>query len=109
MMSGPYVKKGYTSHTHGNFGSLLKVIYNVLGVPYVNQYDLTASLLQDFFTSTPDLAPYEYVIPDTRVFDTKKAMEAYEKRFKWSEKMRKNKPKMDDEEEQRRKHYEGKN
>jgi YVTN family beta-propeller protein len=109
MMAGPYVKKGYTSHTHGNFGSLLKVIYNVLGVPYVNQYDLTASLLQDFFTSTPDLAPYEYVIPDTRIFETKKAMEAYEKRFKWSEKMRKNKPKMDDEEEQRRKHYEGKN
>ncbi|MFV7869610.1 alkaline phosphatase family protein, partial [Enterococcus faecium] len=49
MMAGPYVKRGYVSHTHANFGSILKTIYNILGVPYVNQYDITASLLQDFF------------------------------------------------------------
>ena len=50
MMAGPYVKRGYVSHTHANFGSVLKTIYNILDVPYVNQFDVTASLLQDFFT-----------------------------------------------------------
>ncbi|CAN5229932.1 hypothetical protein BH20BAC1_BH20BAC1_28900 [soil metagenome] len=36
------------SKTHANFGSILKTIYNILNVDYVNQYDITASLLQDF-------------------------------------------------------------
>ncbi|MBK7439686.1 MAG: hypothetical protein IPI77_23805 [Saprospiraceae bacterium] len=48
MMAGPFVKHGYVSHTHANFGSILKVIYNILGIPYVNQYDASAALLQDF-------------------------------------------------------------
>ena len=33
MMAGPYVKRGHISHTHANFGSILKTIYNILGVP----------------------------------------------------------------------------
>ena len=52
MMAGPYVKKGYVSHTHANFGSVLKTIYNILNVPYVNQFDVTASLLTGFFYSS---------------------------------------------------------
>ncbi len=31
MMAGPYVKRNYVSHTHANFGSILKVVYNILG------------------------------------------------------------------------------
>src|SRR5574343_1420364 len=58
MMAGPYVKKGYLSKTHANFGAILKTIYNISGVPYVNQYDVTSSLLQDFFTDQPDFTPY---------------------------------------------------
>lgn len=53
MMAGPYVKKNYVSNTHANFGSTLKGIYNVLSVPYVNQYDITASLLTDFLRINP--------------------------------------------------------
>jgi len=63
MMAGPYVKRGYVSHTHANFGSILKTIYTILNVPYVNQYDATASLLQDFFTDKPDYRPYSLVFP----------------------------------------------
>ena len=74
MLAGPYVKRGYVSHTHANFGSILKVIYNILGVNYVNQYDATASLLQDFFTDKPDFRPYDAVLPDVRVFDPQQAM-----------------------------------
>ena len=103
MLAGPYVKRGHISHTHANFGSILKVIYNTLGVPYVNQYDATASLLQDFFTDKPDFTPYKMEIPDQRIFDVEKAMDIYKKTFDW--KTAKPSPKMDDPNEQRKEHY----
>ncbi len=103
MMAGPYVKRGHLSHTHANFGSILKVIYNILGVSYVNQYDITASLLQDFFTAKPDVTPYSLVFPDNRIFDPQKAMNRYNKTIDWRK--IKQGPKMDDENEQRTDHY----
>lgn len=83
MMAGPYVKKGYVSNTHANFGSILKVIYNILNIKYVNQYDITASLLQDFFTDKPDYTPYNLQPVDKRVFDAEKAMKRYDKTIDW--------------------------
>ncbi len=83
MMAGPYVKHGYVSHTHANFGSILKTIYNILNVPYVNQFDVTASLLQDFFTPVPDYTPYTLELHDPRVFDAEKAMKKYNKTIDW--------------------------
>jgi DNA-binding beta-propeller fold protein YncE len=83
MMAGPYVKRGYVSHTHANFGSILKTIYNILNVPYVNQFDVTASLLQDFFTPVPDFTPYTFEKHDTRIFDAEKAMKRYNKTIDW--------------------------
>ena len=83
MLAGPYVKHGYVSHTHANFGSILKTIYNILDVPYVNQFDATASLLQDFFTPIPDYTPYTLELHDPRVFDAEKAMSKYKKNIDW--------------------------
>jgi hypothetical protein len=103
MLAGPYVKRGYVSHTHANFGSLMKMIYTLLDAPFVNQYDLTASLLQDFFTDKPDFTPYDLEPSDTRIFDPQKAMDVYHKTFDW-EKIKQG-PKMDDEAEQRREFY----
>ena len=103
IMAGPYVKRGYVSHTHANFGSILKVIYNILGSNYVNQYDATASLLQDFFTSKPDYTPYSLLMPDKRVFDPQKAMNRYNKNIDWRKIMKG--PEMDNEEEIRKEHY----
>ncbi len=103
MMAGPYVKRGYVSHTHGNFGSILKVLYNLLNVPYVNQYDQTASLLSDFFTDKPDFRPYTAVLPDVRIFDPQQAMKPYGKTFNWRAVRQENK--MDDPAEQRADHY----
>ncbi len=101
MMAGPYVKRGYVSHTHANFGSILKTMYNILNVPYVNQFDVTASLLQDFFTSTPDYTPYTLEMIDSRVFDAEKAMKKYNKTIDWR-KIEKG-PDMDDEDVERKK------
>jgi DNA-binding beta-propeller fold protein YncE len=103
MMAGPYVKRNYVSHTHANFGSVLKVIYNILGVKYVNQYDVTASLLQDLFTDKPDFRVYDLVFPDKRVFDPQQAMMKYNRSLDWR-KIQQG-PKMDDEDEQRTDHY----
>ncbi len=103
MMAGPYVKKGYVSHSHANFGAILKTIYNILDVPYVNQYDVTASLLQDFFTNKPDYTPYTLVQSDTRIFDAQKAMKRYNKTVDWR-KIEKG-PDMDDEDNEREEHY----
>ena len=83
MMAGPYVKRGYVSHTHANFGSILKTIYNILNVPYVNQYDVTASLLQDFFTTKPNFTPYTLEQHDPRIFDVNKAMKKYNRTIDW--------------------------
>jgi DNA-binding beta-propeller fold protein YncE len=83
MMAGPYVKRGYVSHTHANFGSILKTIYNILNVPYVNQYDVTATLLQDFFTAKPDFTPYTLEMHDGRIFDVNLAMKKYNRTVDW--------------------------
>src|SRR5579863_6271115 len=104
MMAGPYVKHGYTSHVHANFGSILKTIYTLLDVPYVNQYDATATLLQDFFTDKPDYRPYSLVFPSPEVFDAQLAMKKYNRTIDWR-KIEKG-PGMDDEDDMRRAHYE---
>ena len=103
MMEGPYVKRGFVSHTHANFGSILKTIYNILNVNYVNQFDATASLLQDFFTAIPDYTPYTLELNDSRIFDAEKAMKKYHKTIDWR-KIEKG-PDMDDEEVERAAHY----
>ena len=103
LMAGPYVKKNYISQTHANFGSILKVVYNILGVPYVNHYDITASLLTDFFTNTPDFTPYNFEFPSQEVFDWDKAMKKYNQTIDWRK--IKQGPKMDNEDEQRKEHY----
>jgi hypothetical protein len=107
MMAGPYVKRNYVSHTHANFGSIIKTIYNILGVPYVNQYDATASNLDDFFTSKPDFSNYNLELSDKRVFDPAKAMKRYKRDIDWKKIMKG--PEMDDEDELREKHNKGEN
>lgn len=106
LMAGPYVKKGYVSHTHANFGSILKTIYNILNVPYVNQFDVTASLLQDFFTPQPDYTPYTLEKHDGRIFDAEKAMKKYNKTIDWR-KIEQG-PELDNEDEERKVLYRNK-
>ena len=107
MMAGPYVKRNYVSHTHANFGSILKTIYNILAVPYVNQYDVTASSLADFFTNKPDYSTYDLELSDKRIFDPSKAMKRYKRDIDWKKIMKG--PEMDDEDDLRQKHYKDSN
>jgi YVTN family beta-propeller protein len=102
MMAGPWIKRGYISHTHANFGAVMKTMYHILDLPPVNQFDAAANLLSDFFTDQPDYTPYEALPVDRRVFDPSVAMKKFGKGFDWR-KVKGGEP-MDDEDDQRQSH-----
>ncbi len=83
MVIGPNVKKGRVCKTHASFGSILKTIELILGIPYLNQFDATASDLSDCFTSETDPAPYRAIPPDPRIFNPQKALDTYKAEFAW--------------------------
>ncbi len=85
FMAGPYVKRGYVSHTHANFGSIIKTMYTLMGIKPVNHYDLTATTLTDFFTTKPDYTPYLLEKSDVRIFDPEVAIKKYDRTIPWRE------------------------
>jgi YVTN family beta-propeller protein len=102
MMISPWVKKGYVSHTHANFGAILKTIYHILDMPPLNQFDAAASLLQDFFINTPDFKPYIVEMVDQSIFDPQKALDPYDVNFRWDS--LKESPEIDNEDDFRKSH-----
>lgn len=83
MMISPWVKKDYVSHGHFSFGSIFKTFWNILGIPYLNQYDAGATDLNDFFTDTPDLTPYQALDINHDIFDPQKALDPFDEKFDW--------------------------
>lgn len=83
MLISPWVKRNYVSHVHYSFGSLFKTYWNILGLPYLNQYDAGANDLSDFFTNTPDYTPYFARNIDPRIFNPQKALDPFDETFDW--------------------------
>ena len=83
MVISPYSKKNYVSHVHYSFGSIFKTFWNVLGIPYLNQFDAGANDLADFFTEKPDLTPYNALDIDRKIFDPQKALTPLDEKFDW--------------------------
>ncbi len=83
LLASPWVKRDYASHGHYSFGSIFKTFWNILGLPYLNQYDAGATDLADFFTATPDFEPYSALAADPRVFDPQKALDPFDENFDW--------------------------
>jgi DNA-binding beta-propeller fold protein YncE len=83
MLIGPYVKRGFVSHDLADFGSVMRLIFTVLGLPPLNQFDAAAALPLDMFTSTPDATPYVAVPVDKRLFDPDVAFKPFDRRFNW--------------------------
>ena len=83
MVISPYVKRNNVSHVHYSFGSIFKTFWNVLGIPYLNQYDAGASDFADFFTDKPDFRPYNALNVDKRIFDPQKALTPLNEKFDW--------------------------
>lgn len=83
MAFSPYIKKDYVGHQHYSFGSIFKTFWHVLGIPYLNQYDATASDMRDMFTDQPDFTPYNAVAIDPALFDPQKALDPFDEKFDW--------------------------
>lgn len=83
MLVSPWVKRDYLSHAHYSFGSIFKTFWNILGMPYLNQYDAGATDLADFFTTTPNYQPYLALPADPRVFEAQKALDPFDEDFDW--------------------------
>lgn len=84
MVISPYAKKDYVSHKHTSFGSIFKTFWHILGIPYLNQYDATATDLSDCFTNEADFSPYNARAIDKRLFDPQVAYDPMDKEFDWS-------------------------
>lgn len=83
MVISPWARKNHVSHTHTSFGSIFKTFWNILGVPYLNQYDAGASDFSDFFTNQPDFTPYSALPEDPRVLDPQKLLTPFDAKFDW--------------------------
>jgi YVTN family beta-propeller protein len=84
MVISPWARKNYISKFHYSFGSISKTFWNILGIPYLNQYDAAATDLSDMFTGTPDNTPYNALPPDLRIFDPQKALTPFDEKFDWN-------------------------
>jgi len=85
MVISPYVKRNSASHTHYSFGSIFKTFWNILGLPYLNQYDAGANDLAEMFTEKPDFSPYIALPVDIRIFDPQKALDPFDEKFDWKQ------------------------
>jgi len=83
MVVSPWAKRGYVGKTHYSFGSIFKTFWNVMGLPYLNQYDAGATDLADLFADSPDPTPYNAVPVDPRIFDPQKALDPFDEDFDW--------------------------
>jgi YVTN family beta-propeller protein len=54
----PYTRRKFVDHTNGNQTGMVKTIELILGLPPLNQMDLSASPLHNCFRDEPDLTPY---------------------------------------------------
>jgi YVTN family beta-propeller protein len=57
----PFTKRKFVDHTAYNQTGMVKSIELILGLPPMNQLDLSATPMRNCFTAEPDLTPYECV------------------------------------------------
>jgi len=88
MVISPWAKRGYVSHRHTTILSMHRTLYQIFGLPPLNQFDALANDFSDVFTSTPDFRPYTAVPVDRRIFDPEKAKDPKDPDYGQARKMR---------------------
>jgi YVTN family beta-propeller protein len=61
LVISPYTRRGFVDHTNYNQTGMVKTIELILGLPPMNQLDLSATPLRRCFQERPDLRPYVYL------------------------------------------------
>ncbi|MGB3779773.1 MAG: hypothetical protein WA960_15535 [Tunicatimonas sp.] len=97
MVYSPYAKRDHVGHQHYSFGSIFKTFWNILGIPYLNQYDAGATDLADLFTAMPADSVYRAHAVDPRIFNPQKALDPFDENFDWRAVM--TSPQLDDPED----------
>jgi YVTN family beta-propeller protein len=58
----PYTKRGAVDSTNYNQTSMVRTIELILGLPPMNQFDLSATPMASCFTDKPDFTPYDVAL-----------------------------------------------
>ncbi len=58
LVISPYTRRGFVDHTSYNQTGMVKTIELILGLPPMNQLDLSATAMRACFQEKPDLRPY---------------------------------------------------
>jgi YVTN family beta-propeller protein len=58
LVISPYTRRQYVDHTNYNQTGMVKTIELILGLPPMNQFDLSATPMRACFQDDPDLTPY---------------------------------------------------
>jgi hypothetical protein len=61
LVISPYTKRGEVVSSYYSQISMVRTIENILGLPPMNQLDLSAEPMSDCFTDKPDFTPYQAV------------------------------------------------
>ena len=69
LIVSPYTKRKFVDSTNYNQTSMVKTIELILGLPPMNQLDLSATPMRNSFQAKPDLTPFT-CLPNTIPLDT---------------------------------------
>jgi YVTN family beta-propeller protein len=61
LVISPYTKRGEVISTYYSQINMVRTIENILGLPPMNQFDMTAYAMADCFIGKPDFTPYKAV------------------------------------------------
>jgi hypothetical protein len=100
LLVGPHVRRGYVSRRLADLGSIMRLIFTLLDLPPLNQFDAAASLPLDFVATALDLEPYSARPVDRALFDPATAPKPSDRNFDWHALA--GSPVMDDPDEMRR-------
>jgi YVTN family beta-propeller protein len=76
LVISPYAKRGAVVHSYYSQVNVVRTIEQILGLPPMNQQDLTAEPMYDAFTNTPDFRPYTALPNQVSLTETNPAVTA---------------------------------
>ena len=66
LVISPYTKRKFVDSTNYNQTSMVKTIELLLGLPPMNQLDLSATAMRGCFQDKPDLTPFTSLLPPAK-------------------------------------------
>jgi YVTN family beta-propeller protein len=87
MVISPYTKRNEVVSTYYSQINMVRTMENILGIPPMNQFDISAEPMFDCFTETPDFTPYKAAINNIPLTEINPPLESLngQKRH-WAEK-----------------------